>query len=58
MTGKQLRASRLRLKWTQAQMAEAIGVAPNTLARWERGELTIGEPISRLVKYIEKEQRR
>ncbi|MGD0073342.1 MAG: DUF1870 family protein [Candidatus Binataceae bacterium] len=58
MTGKQLRALRRRLKWTQAQMAKAIGVAPNTVARWERGERAIGESIARLVKMIVKEKRR
>lgn len=30
---------------TQKQLAEKLGVTPNTLARWERGEL----PISKLV---------
>ena len=32
---------RSRLGLTQAALAEAVGVAPNTLARWERGELGI-----------------
>jgi transcriptional regulator with XRE-family HTH domain len=34
-----LRASREKLKLTQAQLAERLGVPSNTIARWERGEL-------------------
>jgi len=58
MTGKQLRATRRRLKWTQRQLAEAVGVRSNTIARYERGELPIAEPLARLVKMIaDKESR-
>ena len=31
----------MRLGLTQAALAKAVGVVPNTLARWERGELAI-----------------
>ncbi len=31
-------------------MAERIGVKPDTVARWERGELPVSEPVSRLQK--------
>ena len=41
MTGAELRALRIRLGLTQADLAEAVGVVGNTLARWERGELAI-----------------
>ena len=34
-----LRAIRKQLGWTQARFAEALGVRPNTIARWERGDL-------------------
>jgi transcriptional regulator with XRE-family HTH domain len=33
-----LRQRRANLEMTQAELAEALGVAPNTIARWERGE--------------------
>lgn len=33
--------------------AELVGVQRNTVARWERGELTIGEPAARLIKIID-----
>ncbi len=36
-----LKALRLRLGTTQAALARTVGVVPNTLARWERGELPI-----------------
>jgi len=57
MTGKELLEIRKRLKWSQAQLARAIGVAGNTVARWERGELGISEPVGRLVRRILAEQR-
>ena len=37
--GPQLRALRRRLGLSQAQFAALIGVASNTVARWERSEL-------------------
>lgn len=40
MTPKQIRAARVKLNLTQVQFAKKIGVAPNTVARWERGEST------------------
>ncbi len=49
MTGKQLRKIRDRLKWTQVQLAEAVGVTSNTVARWERGEVPIREPMAKLI---------
>lgn len=55
MTPAALRAIRLRLGWTQAELAEAIGVDHNTVSRWEIGERGIPEPTARLVERIEKE---
>lgn len=37
----ELKARRLALGLTQRQLASAIEVAPNTVARWERGELAV-----------------
>jgi DNA-binding XRE family transcriptional regulator len=42
----------MRLKLTQAEMAEKIGIRSNSLARMERGEMTISEPVSRLVQFL------
>ena len=38
---------------TQARLAALIGVAPNTVARWERDELRISAPIAMLVRQRE-----
>jgi DNA-binding transcriptional regulator YiaG len=52
MTGLELRDRRRRLGATQAQLAERLGVTANALARWERGERRISEPVARLVKLL------
>jgi DNA-binding XRE family transcriptional regulator len=52
MTGPELKRCRERLKLTQAAMAKQIGVHSNSLARMERNEMTISEPVSRLVRLI------
>lgn len=38
MNADEVKALRNRLHMTQKKLAEAIGVQPNTVARWERGE--------------------
>jgi transcriptional regulator with XRE-family HTH domain len=38
--GTWLKVEREARGWTQAEMAERIGVTTNTVARWERGEVT------------------
>ena len=52
MSGKELRAIRDKLGWTQVQLAEALGVTPNTVARWERDEVGIREPMARLIQTV------
>jgi DNA-binding XRE family transcriptional regulator len=52
MTGAALKRSRMRPKLTQVEMAKKIGVHSNSLARMERGEMTISEPVSRLVQFL------
>ena len=41
MDGSELRSLRSRLGLTQAKLAQAVEVTPNTIARWERGEVPI-----------------
>ena len=53
MNGKGLRKRRQDLGMTQAELAEAVGVAPNTVARYERDESGIPEPVARLVMLIQ-----
>ena len=52
MKGQELRHHRARLGVTQAQLADRLGVTANALARWERGERRISEPVARLVKLL------
>jgi transcriptional regulator with XRE-family HTH domain len=52
MTGKQLKKIRGQLGWTQSQLANELGVTSNTVARWERGEVAIREPVARLLQSI------
>ena len=52
--GAELRTIRKHLGKTQAQLAEAVGVATNTIARYERDEMKISEPVARLVRTIAK----
>jgi transcriptional regulator with XRE-family HTH domain len=39
MNGDQIRAYRQKLGLSQTQLGQAFGMAANTIARWERGEL-------------------
>ena len=55
MTGRELRYIRRKLALTQAALAEAIGVTSNTIARWERGEMSISEPAARLLEKLAEE---
>lgn len=52
MTGQTLRLIRKRLGLTQVAFAEQIGVAPNTVARWERGEMGMKGTTEKLIKLL------
>ena len=53
MKGKALRTQRTALGMTQKELALALGVNSNTVARYERNELGIPEPVARLVMLIQ-----
>lgn len=40
MTGEEIRAARLAQNLTQEKLGELFGVSKNTIARWERDEVT------------------
>lgn len=40
---------------TQVQLAKRLGVAGNTVARWERDEMSISKPVETLIKILAKE---
>jgi len=55
MTGKQLRKIRGLMGLTQGQLAQRLKTTLNTIARWERDEIGISEPIALLVGYVARE---
>jgi transcriptional regulator with XRE-family HTH domain len=52
MDGEELR--KLRGRQTQVAFAGQLGVHSNTLARYERDELPIPEPVARLAQLLSK----
>jgi transcriptional regulator with XRE-family HTH domain len=52
MTGEEFRRCRVTLEMTQQQFATALGIGPNTVARYERDELKIYEPVARLAALL------
>jgi DNA-binding transcriptional regulator YiaG len=52
MKPQELKKIREQLGLTQAQLAELVGIAPNSIARQERGEIGIREPLARLLRMI------
>ena len=52
MTGTELRRLRRRLRLTQRELAARAGVHWNTIARQERDEVRITEPMARLYKLL------
>ena len=55
MTRQELRRIRGVLGLTQEQLAEHLGVARNTVARWESGRLPIREPMAKLIRVVASE---
>lgn len=56
--GAELRQIRKRLGLTQDKLAALVGVAANTIARQERGEMGIKEPLARLLRLLAKQRGR
>jgi transcriptional regulator with XRE-family HTH domain len=52
MTGPQLRTARKRLGLTQAGLGDLIGTTGNTIARWERAEVSVSEVAARFIKHL------
>ena len=57
MTGEEVRRVRTKLGVTQAQLAERLGVAPNTVYRWEADRVAITAPMAQLIRLLGKEGR-
>ncbi len=58
MKGKELKARRAALRMTQVQLAEILGVQPNTVARWENGVLDVPRVVVLAVDTVERSFRR
>lgn len=54
MKGKELKARRAALRMTQVQLAEILGVQPNTVARWENGVLDVPRVVVLAVDTVER----
>ena len=52
MDGKELRETRQWLGLSQAQFGEQLGITKNSVARQERGEMGISEPVARLARLL------
>ena len=56
MTGHELRATRLRLGLTQAELAAALGLGDaNHVSRLERGRVRVSPPLALLLRYLERD---
>ena len=55
MTGKQLRAIRLRIGLTQAEFGERIRMAGNSVTRMENGRMIITPAMALLIGYVARE---
>jgi len=58
MKGKDLKARRAALGITQVQLAEILGVQPNTVARWENGVLDVPRVVALAMDTVERSSRR
>jgi DNA-binding transcriptional regulator YiaG len=57
VTPEELKRLRRQLRITQAQLAGALGVRSETVARWEIGSRRISEPMARLIERVAAERR-
>ncbi len=55
MKGQTLKRFRKQLGLTQVQLGKRLGVTGNTVARWERDEMPITQPMSILIKFLAKD---
>lgn len=54
MEGEKLKEKRIALGLTQAQLAAILDVKPNTVARWERGLLSVPRTVELAMETVER----
>jgi transcriptional regulator with XRE-family HTH domain len=52
VTGVELKRLRTELGLTQVELAAHVGITSNSIARQERGEIGISEPVARLIRML------
>ncbi len=57
MTGREVRNIRQRLGLTQRELADRLGVARNTVTRWELGLMGVKESAARLLQILGAQQK-
>jgi len=58
MEGMELKEQRNALGFTQAQLAEILGVEPNTVARWENEVLSIPKYIALAMETVKRQYKK
>lgn len=58
MDGEELKKRRNDLGMTQAELADLLGVKPNTVARWENGVLPVPAYLPLALQTIEREHKK
>ncbi len=51
-SARQMRSIRKKLQMSQAKLADALGVRTNTVARWERGDMTPPKLAELAARYL------
>ena len=52
MTGQEFRIKRNLLDLTQAELAEKLGLNPNTVSRYENGDLKIPKTVELAIEHL------
>ena len=52
MSGKELKRLRVKMGITQVDLGKRLGVATNSVARWEQGTRIISIPMARFIRLI------
>ena len=52
MSGKELKQLRKKMGITQVELGKRLGVAGNSVARWEQGTRDISIPMARFIRLV------